>query len=66
MQILRPDAMKKLLILLFSLMSVLASAQGKHRITGSVKDSKGEAVIGALIMLEGNTAVSCVSDMDGN
>lgn len=58
--------MKKLLILLFSLISVLASAQGKHRITGSVKDSKGEAVIGALIMLEGNTAVSCVSDMDGN
>ena len=45
------------------LCTLAASAQ--VRVTGVVKDAKGEPVIGAAVMLEGNSKVGTVTDMDG-
>ena len=59
--------MKKILLNIVLLMiSALASAQGNVTVKGSVKDTKGEPVIGAVVMLEGSTATGTVSDPDGN
>ena len=50
------------LMLVFALMATAMSAQS---ISGNVKDSFGEAVIGATIMEQG-TQNGTVSDFDGN
>lgn len=58
--------MKKILLNIVLLtISALASAQGNVTVKGSVKDTKGEPVIGAVVMLEGSTATGTVSDPDG-
>ena len=36
------------------------------RISGTVKDAKGEPVVGAVIMQQGNSKSGAVSDLDGN
>ena len=46
--------------------SVLALAQNKITVKGTVKDSAGEPVTGAVIMLEGSTTAGSVTDIDGN
>ena len=55
--------------IIFSLALILLSsgifAQEKITVSGTVRDSKGEAVIGAMIMLEGNTAAGAVADLEG-
>ena len=46
------------------LVSFSAFAQ-KVTVKGTVKDSKGEPVIGAVVMVEGNASLGAVTDMDG-
>ncbi len=41
-------------------------AQSRVTVKGSVKDAKGEPVIGAVVMLEGSTTNAAVSDASGN
>ncbi len=48
------------------LFPVILSAQGKIVVSGTVRDTKGEPVVGAMIMVEGNTATGTVSDLEGN
>lgn len=58
--------MKKIISLLFStLIGTLMLAQN-ITVSGSVKDTKGEPVVGAVIMLSGNTRYAAMSDLDGN
>ncbi len=40
-------------------------AQGRINVSGTVKDSKGEPVIGAVVMLTGNTAIGVTTNIDG-
>ena len=47
------------------LMCATAWAQG-IAIKGTVVDSNGEALIGASVVIKGNTAVGTVTDFDGN
>ena len=57
--------MKKTIILIcFILASISALAQ-TITIEGSIKDSRGEAIIGAVVVLEGNTKYNSVSDSEG-
>jgi TonB-linked SusC/RagA family outer membrane protein len=37
-----------------------------HRVTGNVVDSKGDPLVGAVIMMKGNDKVYAVTDLDGN
>ena len=57
--------MKKIIAIFSLLVSCVAFANGNHTLKGTVKDSKGEPVIGAVIMLEGNSSVGTVSDAEG-
>ena len=43
-----------------------AWAQGGISIKGTVVDSNGEALIGASVVIKGNTAVGTVTDFDGH
>jgi hypothetical protein len=56
--------MKKI-ILSFVLTFTAIAASAQVRITGTVKDSKGEPLIGAAVMLEGASSVGTVTDVDG-
>lgn len=56
--------MKRLIIYTVLMLCTLA-ASAQVRVTGVVKDAKGEPVIGAAVMLEGNSKVGTVTDMDG-
>lgn len=58
--------MKKLVMLCMaaSMSSSLAFAQSK--ITGVVKDSTGEPIIGASVTIKGAQGVGAVTDIDGN
>lgn len=38
----------------------------KKKISGTVVDDKGEAIIGASVTLKGNTAIGTITDVDGN
>ena len=59
--------MKRILLsLALILLSVVLTAQEKITVSGTVRDSKGEPVVGAMIMLEGNSAAGAVSDLEGN
>lgn len=42
-----------------------AAAAQSRTVTGTVKDEKGVPVIGAVVMLEGNSSVGTVTDTDG-
>ena len=48
----------------FVLISSAAFAQGSMTVKGTVKDAKGEALVGAAVMLDG-TSVGVVTDLDG-
>ncbi len=52
------------LLMLFTCLSV--SAQNGITVKGVVVDQSGESVIGASVVLKGNTAVGTISDIDGN
>ncbi len=41
------------------------NAYAQTRVTGTVKDSKGEPVIGAAVILQGSTSVAAMTDLDG-
>ena len=41
------------------------TAYGQTRVSGTVKDSKGEPVIGAAVILQGSTSVAAMTDLDG-
>ena len=57
--------MKKI-ILSFVLALTAFAAYAQVKITGTVKDSKGEPLIGAAVMLEGKSTVGTVTDVDGS
>lgn len=54
------------LFLLMLLSSLTASAQREITVRGSVEDGNGEPVIGASIIVKGNSSIGTVSDLDGN
>ena len=59
--------MKRFLyILALTLIPVFASGQNSITVKGVVKDSSGEPVIGAAIMLDGNSSTGAVTDINGN
>lgn len=60
--------MRKLyFIAILILVQALAFAQGTtYSVKGSVKDSNGDPVIGAAVMLEGSTSTGAVTDLNGN
>ena len=56
---------RSLAVLCLMLVSFAAAAQQKTTVKGTVRDSKGEPVIGAVVMLEGNSSVGVVTDANG-
>ncbi len=56
--------MKKLSLLLFVLLGLATMGLAQKTVTGSVKDSKGEPLIGANVVVQG-TNVGTVTDIDG-
>ena len=56
---------KYIFIALLMFAQVLAFAQGTN-VKGTVKDSNGDPVIGAAVMLEGTATTGAVTDMNGN
>ena len=58
--------MKKIIFIALLFAEVLAFAQGSHSIKGTVKDTNGDPVIGAAVMLDGVTGSGSVTDMNGN
>ena len=56
--------MKHLFLLLICCFSLTALAQQK--VTGKVKDSSGEPVIGASVVVKGNNTMGTITDFDGN
>jgi TonB-linked SusC/RagA family outer membrane protein len=55
---------KRLLLLLSMALLTIGSALAQRTITGSVKDEKGEAMIGASIVVKGTTT-GTITDLDG-
>ena len=51
---------------LFLMMLLPLTAFAQTKVTGTVTDTNGEAVIGASIKIKGVTGVGAVTDMDGN
>lgn len=58
--------MKKILFIALLFAQVLSFAQGGHSIKGTVKDSNGDPVIGAAVMLDGVQGTGSVTDLNGN
>lgn len=56
--------MKRLVFIFFLVITTLSFAQQKS-VSGVVTDSKGIPVIGAVIVLEGNSTVGTITDADG-
>lgn len=52
-----------MLTAVLSMLCIGAAAQNK--VSGTVKDTEGEPVIGAVVMLQGNSSVAAVTDADG-
>lgn len=48
------------------LMAFSASAQNTKRVTGKVVDEYGEPLMGASIVVQGNTGIGTAADLDGN
>lgn len=57
--------MKKIIFIALMFITSLAWSQSRMTVSGSVKDSTGEPVIGAVVMLEGSTSVGAVTDANG-
>lgn len=58
--------MKRYIFIALLFAQVLAYAQGTLSLKGTVKDSNGDPVIGAAVMLEGNASKGAVTDLNGN
>lgn len=56
----------KHLFLLLTLLSFSLTALAQQKVTGKVKDSSGEPVIGASVVVKGNNAMGTITDFDGN
>ena len=56
----------KHLFLLLTLLSFSLTALAQQKVTGKVKDSSGEPVIGASVVVKGNNTMGTISDFDGN
>ena len=52
--------------LLLSLLSFSLTALAQQKVTGKVKDSSGEPVIGASVVVKGNNTMGTITDFDGN
>ena len=53
-------------LFLAAVWALAASAQSKINVTGTVLDSNGEALIGASVVVKGNTSQGTVTDFDGH
>ena len=56
----------KHLFLLLTLLSFSLTALAQQKVTGKVKDSSGEPVIGASVVVKGNNTMGIITDFDGN
>ncbi len=56
--------MKKLLLFALTMICMSSAVIGQRTITGTVKDAKGEPLIGATVLVE-NTTTGAVTDLDG-
>ena len=56
----------KHLFLLLTLLSFSLTALAQQKVTGKVKDSSGETVIGASVVVKGNNTMGTITDFDGN
>lgn len=56
----------KHLCLLLTLLSISVVTLAQQKITGKVKDSSGEPVIGASVVVKDNTTMGTITDIDGN
>ena len=56
----------KHLFLLLILLSFSLTALAQQKVVGKVKDSSGESVIGASVVVKGNNAMGTITDFDGN
>lgn len=54
------------LFLLLTLLSISLTAFAQQRVTGRVKDTSGEPVIGASIVVKDNKTIGTITDFDGN
>lgn len=52
--------------LLLTLLSFSLTALAQQKVTGKVKDSSGEPVIGASVVVKGNNTMGTITDFDGN
>ncbi len=57
--------MRALLLMLFAALSLSVSAQ-TITVSGNVKDTAGEPIIGASVVEKGNTSNGTITDLDGN
>ena len=55
-----------LTFLLLTLLSFSLTALAQQKVTGKVKDSSGEPVIGASVVVKGNNTMGTITDFDGN
>ena len=56
----------KHLFLLLTLLSFSLTALAQQKVTDKVKDSSGEPVIGASVVVKGNNTMGTITDFDGN
>lgn len=56
----------KHLFLLLTLLSFSLTALAQQKVTGKVKDSSGEPVIGASVVVKGNNTMGTITGFDGN
>ena len=56
----------KHLFLLLTLLSFSLTALAQQKVTGKVKDSSGEPVIEASVVVKGNNTMGTITDFDGN
>lgn len=56
----------KHLFLLLTLLSFSLTAFAQQKVTGKVKDTSGEPVIGASVVVKDNNTVGTITDFDGN
>lgn len=56
----------KHLFLLLTVLSFSLTALAQQKVTGKVKDSSGEPVIGASVVVKGNNTMGTITDFDGN
>ena len=57
--------MKKFIAIIAFVTMCLAAYSQNMTVSGTVRDSKGEPVMGAVVMLEGNTSTGVTTDLDG-